>query len=511
MRYIELIQDNPLVWGLFFAYVIATTGLAWLGHRRTAGMRSFAVGDGDMSAFVVGLTLAASLASTATFVLNPGFVYVHGLSALIHLGGAVGLGLIVGLVSMSFGFRRIGARTSAVTIPQWIGERYGSTRLATFFAGVNLLSLSFVVLIVGSISIVMQRTLGLSNTESLVLTVTFVFGYVFLGGTYAHAYTNTLQAAVMLVVSSVIIWSGLHHLTGGPVLARLAATDPNLTAAVNPASNLFGNVFSVYISGFVVGFALICQPHILSKALYVKDDRTVRRYLAIAIAVSVLFSGLLLVGLYAHLADIPRSAFLDAQGNFRQDAVMTAYLTHTFSPTVLAIITVAILAAGMSTLDGILVALSSIAGNDLFLNLARRHLPADMDEAGRQRLGHRASQLILIGIGIAAFLIALDPPRLLGIFGQVGVYGIVAASTVPILFGIFFADFDRRSATAAAVAGLAVHFALYAFGDPARGFANPGVTATLGIFVSVAATLPWAARRLLAGRRARAARRATTG
>ena len=35
----------------------------------------------------------------------------------------------------------------------------------------------------------------------------------------------------------------------------------------------------------------------------------------------------------------------------------------------IAIITVALMAAGMSTLDGILVSLSSIAANDLFLNI----------------------------------------------------------------------------------------------------------------------------------------------
>ena len=56
-----------------------------------------------------------------------------------------------------------------------------------------------------------------------------------------------------------------------------------------------------------------------------------------------------------------------------------------FDPTLLAVITVALLAAGMSTLDGILVALSSIAANDLFLNLTERSLLAQHTPEQRAR------------------------------------------------------------------------------------------------------------------------------
>lgn len=480
MRYLELIADRPLVWTLFGIYMIVTSWLAWLGHRKTKDLSSFAIGKGDMGPLVVGITLAASIASTATFVINPGFVYVHGLSALIHLGLAAGLGVVIGLFSMSVGFRRLGARSGALTLPHWLGARYESRLVATFFALVSLLSLSFVVLIVGGLSIVMQQTLGLSNVESLILIITFVFGYVFIGGAYAHAYTNTLQGVVMAVVALLIVGSGLHHLWGGGVMAALEAADPNLTRAINPASPLFGDFFSVYVSGFVIGFAVVCQPHIMTKALYVRDDKTVWKYLAVATVVSLLFSALLLVGLYAHAANIPREAFVDpATGLFRQDRVMAVYISHTFSPVLVAVITVAILSAGMSTLDGILVSLSSITANDLFANLAGRRFAA-LDAERRGRIAHRVSQLVLVVMGVAAFAISLSPPRLLGIFGQVGVYGIVAASTVPILFGIVFPALRRRAALLAALVGLGLHFGLY-FGGVS---ANPGATATWALLAS---------------------------
>ena len=496
MRYLELISERPLIWGLFLLYMSVTAVLASIGHRKTGDLKSFAIGSGSMNPAIVGVTLAASIASTATFVINPGFVYTHGLSALLHLGLAVGLGIAVGLFGMSGGFQRIGQKHSAVTLPGWIGSRYGSKGLATFFAGINLLSLSFVVLIIGGLSIVMQKTLDLTNTESLVLVVTFVFGYVFVGGAFAHAYTNTLQGVIMVGVAMIIAGSGFHFFAGGfgEAVGTLNAIDPNLTAAVNPASSLFGSVFSVYISGFIIGFALVCQPHIMTKALFVKDKRHVRITITIAVVVGTLFSSLLLVGLYAHLAAIPVAQMTDpVTGAFRQDAVMTAYLTNTFSPASLAVITVALMAAGMSTLDGILVALSSIAASDLFLPIAERRWLAGKSDEQKSRAAHKASQLILLGLGVAAFAIALHPPKLLGIFGQLGVYGIVAASAVPILFGVAFKNFSARGALVAALTGLSLHFALYLWGrlDEAApvSLANPGVTATIALMLSAAVGL----------------------
>lgn len=522
MHYINLIAERPLIWGLFLVYLAFTTWLAWLGHKRTKDIQSFAVGSGDMNPVVVGITLAASIASTATFVINPGFVYVHGLSALLHLGVAAGLGLIIGLATMSLGFRRIGAKTRALTLPDWIGRRFESQGLTVFFAAVNMLSLTFVVLIVGGVSIVMQLTLGLTNAEALILTIGFVFSYIFMGGTYAHAYTNTLQGFIMSVIAVIIVISGFSLLGDGVGAAweTIGRQDPNLVTAINPESSLFGSFFSVWIAGFIIGFALVSQPHIMIKALYVKDDRDVWRYLGVCLVVSLTFTALLLVGFYAHLLNVPPERFADpVTGLFRQDLVMTVYITEMFSPVMIAVVTVALLSAGMSTLDGILIALSSIAANDLFLNLTKKNLLKNMDEEGQLKAAHRAGQVILIGLGIATFLISLNPPELLGIFGQVGVYGIVAASCAPVLFGILLPRLSKNWVWASAVVGLATHLCLYFIGSwaakagislndaannawwgfltdtaaPQLGWLNPGVTATYGILASAIPMLVFAA------------------
>ena len=88
-------------WLLFLVYLAGTAWLGWRGYRKTSGFGSFAVGNRAMHPFVVGITLAASVSSAATFIINPGFVYVDGFSAFFHMSIGVGIGFILMLGSVA--------------------------------------------------------------------------------------------------------------------------------------------------------------------------------------------------------------------------------------------------------------------------------------------------------------------------------------------------------------------------------------------------------------------------
>lgn len=484
-----------LAWVLFSVYLLVTSYLGWLGYRKTGDFKSFAIGGGDLSPFMVGVTLATSTASAATFIINPGFVYVDGLSAWMHLGLSVFIGLTFMLLLLSFSFRKQGERMKALTIPDWIGKRYGSKPFAIYFAFMNLLAFAFIVLLVGGISIVMQKMLQIDNTSALLITLVFVTSYVILGGTYAHVYTNMFQGFLMLAVSLLIIGSGVKMVFIDEVdfLGQLQAADPNLLKAVNPGSKLFNDTFSIYISGFVIGAALACQPHILTKALYVKRDRDVRNYIIVFAITYFTFTLLLLAGFFAHI-NVPPADLLDpSTGAFRQDLVMTAYLQHAFPDWMFTVISVVLLAAAMSTLDGLLVGISTITSNDLFMNLVGKKTKAKGPEKN-MRLALRFSNVFLVVIAIATFFVNLSPPKLLGIFGQVGVYGLVLAAVPPLLAGVLFKRVQLLPMWGLSLLGVAIHFLLYFFGsdlfpDSSLAFSNPGVTATIGCLCSVAPAL----------------------
>lgn len=484
-----------LSWILFGLYLAGTTWLGWLGYRKTRSFSSFAIGNGDLSAFQVGVTLAAATASAATFIINPGFVYVDGLSAFLHLGVGVYAGFVGMLAVLSFRFRKIGASMGALTIPDWIGKRYGAPAFSLYFAVLNLLTFAFVVLLVGGISIVMQRLLGVTNVVALLITLVFVTGYVFIGGTYAHVFTNMLQGMLMIGVTLIILYFGFREMVQtDDFIGLLQNKNPWLLRPANPQSTLFKDWFSTWFSGLCIGGALVCQPHILTKALYVDNDRDVRRYILVFSAVFLLFTLLLLAGFWAHI-DLSADQLTDPEtGHFRQDLVMTVWLERILPDWLFTIVGIVLLAAAMSTLDGLLVGISTITANDLVLNLVNRFSKHSLAHEERMHLAMRASHVVLVAIAVLAFAVTLHPPRLLGIFGQVGVYGLVLATVPPLLTGVLFERASLPVVWVMSVVALVVHFGLYFFGQrlfphSELAFANPGVTATIGLCSSTIPTL----------------------
>jgi Na+/proline symporter len=181
-------------------------------------------------------------------------------------------------------------------------------------------------------------------------------------------------------------------------------------------------------------------------------------------------------------------------GAFRQDLVMTVFLQNTFPDWMFTIISVVLLAAAMSTLDGLMVGISTITANDLVLNLLSRGGGRQRTDAEKMRLALRASHWVLVVCAVIVFFITLHPPKLLGIFGQAGVYGLVLAAVPPLLAGVLFRQPRLYLVWVMSVLGLVIHFGLFFFGkgwfpSSTLAFANPGVTAAIALLATVLPTL----------------------
>jgi sodium/pantothenate symporter len=471
-----------LGWLAVGAYATIALALAWRGARKTGGVASYAVGNRDLPAPVVGLSLAAQLTSVATFVINPGLVHAFGLSALLGYGVFAGLGIGFGLVLLSPPFRAHGARVRALSVPQWIGARYESPALRVLFAALSLGLVSFAVLIVVALSLVLAQLLGEPPERVAVGLVVFVLAGVLIGGATGHAWTNAAQAMVMLVVACVLIGGGLPHLgSEAGLLARLRAIDPVLASPTNPVSPYFRNAFEAFFCNAIVGFAIVCQPHVLGKALYLREERQLRPYLATAIAAGVVFTGVLVVGLWARLELPP--------GPIAIDRVVPTWIGMSFTPAVQVLIAVGMLCAGLSTLEGILLALSSILAVDVHPLL--RGGGGERDALRFGRFG-----LCLLGLVIVALAFwQLKHPTggSVAIFAQYGVYLLFTVSFVPLFCGMFLPGVGRRLVTGGVLAALGGYLltAVLRLTPLAN---NPAVLATFGIGAGaavIAAGLAW--------------------
>jgi SSS family solute:Na+ symporter/sodium/pantothenate symporter len=438
-------------WLFFSIYAVATALLAWRSSSATSDGESFAIGNGRMNPWMAGITLGACLASSSTFAIVPGFVYAEGLPALLGFTLPFIAGIAIGLFSMAYRFQVVGDEVGALTVPHWLGARYESDVLRRVFAGLNVLNIAYLVLITVGCAYIMRDALGIPYEASVVGIVLFVFAYTGLGGAVAHAWTNSLQGVVMLVIAVVIFLSGAH-------LWNQVGPDLLSTGLTRDGSVLFSTHYEVWLVQIVMGFALTTQPHLLSKALYVDGPRELTKTLCTAVLTFSVFSLVLFAGAYGRLV-LPEGV--------AQDAMMGQYLQVAFgSPVLSAIVSVAILAAAMSTLDGLLVAIAASVGNDVFPG------------AGSVWL----NRVVLVVLAVLTIGISINPPSLVLLVGQLGVYGLVAASAGPLLAGLFLRG---RLPAWAAIASTVLSLVSYAALNVLQG--NPGVAAVGAMAIAIPA------------------------
>ncbi|HVS03405.1 MAG TPA: sodium:solute symporter, partial [Thermoanaerobaculia bacterium] len=344
-------------WLLVLGYAGAILALVVHGARRNRSVADYAVGNIAFSPLAVGLALAASTTSAATFIINPGLVAYFGLSAVFGLCVVLPIAMAISLVVLTKGFRKYGGAVKALTLSQWVGQRYQSRAFAIFFAVLSLLLVTFIVMILVGVTKVVAASLGLDEIAVLAVLVAFSFGYMMFGGANSMVYTNTIQALIMIVVAGILLGSGAEHLAEGfsGLAARLRAVDPDLATLYNPNSPLFRDGFEVVFCTIVVGIAIVCQPHIITKSLLLKEERQVNRYLATGIAVQVLFFWVVIVGLYARL-ELPDLSL--GGRTIVPDSVVSTYLVTEFPWFVGVVVFLGLIAAGMSTLEGLIQSLS---------------------------------------------------------------------------------------------------------------------------------------------------------
>jgi SSS family solute:Na+ symporter/sodium/pantothenate symporter len=471
------LNETFLPWVLLIAYAAVIIFLAWRNRRRATDIESFSVGSRSVPPFFIGLSLAANMTSVATFVINPGLIHAYGWSGVVGYGMAAPLGIFIGLVVTSKRFRRVGDRFTVLTVPQWLGERYGDRRLTVFFAFASMLQITFLVLIVTALVLVLMSVLQIGMWPALLMVVIFTFGYILFGGASLHVWSNSVQAMTMLAVAVILVASGAAIFGDGLAgfFGRLDAVAPHYGSMTNPQSLLFRDLFEVVVANFIIGLAIIMQPHIISKSLYLRSERDVNTYLVTAMVAGTVFTAVLLVGLYARLA---------LGGDLPPDRVVATYIASGFSPGLRAFIMLGVLAAGFSTLEGVILALSTIFGNDFYGTIARaRGMAADRLRSQLLRVG----RIFLIALAPITLILAwrqiVAPSLSVAIFAQNGIYGLFAATFAPVLFGIFSRRTSAPLAFAAAITALAVHFGMY-YGGITQYHNNPAVPATCALVIS---------------------------
>ncbi|MCV6631050.1 MAG: sodium:solute symporter [Flavobacteriaceae bacterium] len=476
-------MENTLyIWILLGFYALVILFFVIRGALKAKNISDYALGNIGFPAWVVGLSLAASMTSAATFIINPGFIALYGLSGFLSFGVVFPIAAILSLILFTKGFARYGSSVKAATMAQWIGTRYQSKKYAFFFGVIALLLITFIVLINVGLTQVISKATQTDPFWVLMGITVFVFGYIMFGGANSMVYTNTIQAIIMFIVAIILIGSGWEYVENGieGLLQSLEKIDPNLVQSTNPSSFLFRDYWEIVVAQFIIGVAVVCQPHIITKSLLLKDKSHINRYLISGIAFVIVFFLIVVVGLYARL----RFPDLQFNGNaLKMDEIIPTYVVVKFSVGVGLIIIVGLISAGLSTLESLIQSLSTTITSDILK-------PLFPNTNEKQAFG--INKLVIVLLAIVSFVLSwkqiVNPDVSVAIFAQNGVYGYFAAAFVPVLFGTFMKNVRLETVWISSVVALIVHFGVY-YGritpymqEPVN---NPGISAAIGIVISL--------------------------
>lgn len=447
------------IYGIFILYFVIK------GSRGTKSINDYAVGSFTFSPFAVALSLAAAMTSAATFVINPGLIATYGLSGYLSFGIVFPVASLVSLVVLTKSFRKYGQSMSAVSLSSWIGKRYQSRGYALFVAFLTFLLITFIVLILVALVKVIAQALNADQIWVLGLLIAFVFGYMMFGGANSMVYTNTIQAIVMVIVAIILIGSGIQFFNEGigAFFGKLKAIDPMLTQPTNPQSPLFRDFFEIIFVQLIVGAAVVCQPHIITKSLLLKKESDVNKFLVVAVIVQFLFYSVVIAGLYA------RAAFPDLTQNgvaLNVDSIIPTYVITVFSGGIGALLVgllviLGLISAGFSTIEGLIQSLSTTITTDIIKPLFGKNI----QEGNYVRI----NRYVIALLAVVSFFIArnqiLNPNLSVAIFAQNGVYSYFSILFVPIVFGIFIKDVKIKAPLAGSITALVVYFTIY-YGVP---------------------------------------------
>jgi len=332
---------------IFFAACFA------IGHhgklKSGKSMEEFFIAGRNIGGFIAALTYSATTYSAFMMVGLVGLTAIHGV-------GALGFELIymMGLIlAVAFGLRFYiaGKKWGLVAPAQLLIERYGSPWLG-FIAAIlyHVFLIPYMaVQLIGAGALLNGITKGAIPFEVGALIVAAIaFAYTIWGGMRAVAWTDALQAFIMLA-SSILMLFVAFQLAGGvkAAFAKLLQ-EPEVLSVPGPH-----NYFTVaaFISMTVPWFFFsVSNPQVVQRFYITRSVKSlknmIRGFLIFGFIYTVVVT---MMGLIAHIL-IPWVQ--------NQDMVTPTLLTMIPEPIAIFVL-IGILAASVSTLDSIILTLSS--------------------------------------------------------------------------------------------------------------------------------------------------------
>lgn len=385
----------------FVVYLAVMLGVGAFTYRMNRSQEDYLLAGRRLGPFVATFSERASGESAWLLLGLPAAAMTLGIVEVwTALGSVLGIAFAWWVVAPRL--RRESVRLGAITIPDLLARRFGASEGRAIRVLASLIVLFFYAFYVAAqfngAGKVLNVTFGLHPTTGMLVGGGIIVLYTMVGGFFAVAYTDFLQALLMLGTLVVL-----------PLVAlvEISSRDLELTAVLQSTGTLASltggktglAAFAAVVGGLSWGFGYSGQPHTLVRFMSVDSEASLKRGQRIALAWALpAFAGALLIGF--------AGAALVESGQLADSEQLMPHLAAELLPAWLAGIFISgAIAAMMSTADSqLLVGTSALAEDVLHRTFGIELSPERLVQLSRA---------VTLGLGAAAFGLAVTSQELI--------------------------------------------------------------------------------------------------
>ena len=433
-----VIQPSPIpFYTVLVLYLGIMAFIGWYAGRKTNSIGDFFVLSGKAGVVVSGIAYFSTQFSMGTFLGTPGTIYGVGYAGMaISVPGAV-FCMILPALLIGRKLITLGHKYGFLTMADYLTDRYHSKNMSGVL---GVMMLFFLVPMMGAqiigAGVIVHVFTGLPEWVGVVGMGIIVILYCMSGGMKGAMMTDVIQGSLM-IATAVVTFIVSVVMGGGFSNINHTLQSMNEAYLTFPGANGY-MPWTYYVSNIVLwSFFTMGQPHLFTKFFAMKDHKTMFKAILLGTA-GMFFSATLI-----EWAGV--NGIASIQNIEKADQIIPMILQRGLNPFLASIFIAGIVAAGMSTIDGILVTTTGAVTRDIYQKIINK----DATDESVMKL----SKVVTVIIGIIVICFGVFQP---GSIFEINLFAFsgMAIFVVPILFGIYWKKATAKGAVAAVIAGI---------------------------------------------------------
>ena len=433
-----VIQPSPIpFYTVLVLYLGIMAFIGWYAGRKTNSIGDFFVLSGKAGVVVSGIAYFSTQFSMGTFLGTPGTIYGVGYAGMaISVPGAV-FCMILPALLIGRKLITLGHKYGFLTMADYLTDRYHSKNMSGVL---GVMMLFFLVPMMGAqiigAGVIVHVFTGLPEWVGVVGMGIIVILYCMTGGMKGAMMTDVIQGSLM-IATAVVTFIVSVVMGGGFSNINHTLQSMNEAYLTFPGANGY-MPWTYYVSNIVLwSFFTMGQPHLFTKFFAMKDHKTMFKAILLGTA-GMFFSATLI-----EWAGV--NGIASIQNIEKADQIIPMILQRGLNPFLASIFIAGIVAAGMSTIDGILVTTTGAVTRDIYQKIINK----DATDESVMKM----SKVVTVIIRIIVICFGVFQP---GSIFEINLFAFsgMAIFVVPILFGIYWKKATAKGAIAAVIVGI---------------------------------------------------------